>query len=37
LAERSQGVDTTATWTHEAFVSMMRTMLEEGLFGRSAR
>ena len=37
LAERSQGIDTNATWTHEAFVSMMRTMLEQGLFGRSTR
>lgn len=37
LAERSQGIDTTAAWTHEAFVAMMRTLLEQGLFGRSAR
>jgi AcrR family transcriptional regulator len=32
LAERSQGIDTTAAWTCEAFVVSMRTMMERGLF-----
>lgn len=31
LAERSQGIDTAAAWTHEAFVVAMRTVLEHGL------
>lgn len=35
LAQRSQGIDTTATWTCESFVVLMRTLLEHGLFGRS--
>ena len=34
LAERSQGIDTSAAWTHEAFVVAMRTILEGGLFRR---
>jgi len=34
LAERSQGIDTTASWTHEAFVVVMRTVLERGLLRR---
>jgi TetR/AcrR family transcriptional regulator len=33
LAERSQGIDTTAAWTREAFVAGLRTLLERGLFG----
>src|SRR5262245_1510412 len=36
LAERSQGIDTTASWTREAFVVLMRTLLEHGLFRRNA-
>jgi len=32
LAQRSQGIDTTAAWTCEAFVVVMRTVLERGLF-----
>lgn len=32
LAQRSQGIDTTAAWTCESFVVLMRTMLEQGLF-----
>ncbi len=35
LAERSQGIDTTAPWTHEAFVVVMRTVLERGLLRRA--
>jgi hypothetical protein len=35
LAERSQGIDTTAAWTAEAFVLVMRTLLERGLFRRT--
>lgn len=35
LAQRSQGIDTTAAWTCEAFVTLMRTVLEQGLFRRS--
>jgi TetR/AcrR family transcriptional regulator len=34
LAERSQGIDTTSTWTREAFVDLTRTLLEQGLFRR---
>lgn len=34
LAERSQGIDTTAAWTCEAFVVLMRTLMERGLFRR---
>jgi AcrR family transcriptional regulator len=34
LAQRSQGIDTTATWTGEAFVSTMRTVLADGLLRR---
>jgi len=34
LAQRSQGIDTSATWTCEAFVSTMRTVLEDGLLRR---
>ena len=34
LAARSQGIDTTAAWTCEAFVVVMRTLLEQGLFRR---
>ena len=36
LAQRSQGVDTTATWTCEAFVSTMRTVLTQGLLRRQS-
>jgi hypothetical protein len=36
LAERSQGIDTTASWTREAFVVLMRTVLEQGLLRRNA-
>jgi TetR/AcrR family transcriptional regulator len=36
LAERSQGIDTSASWTCEAFVVLMRTLLEQGLFRRSS-
>jgi AcrR family transcriptional regulator len=32
LAQRSQGIDTTSAWTREAFVVLMRTVLEQGLF-----
>ncbi|HJQ84387.1 MAG TPA: TetR/AcrR family transcriptional regulator [Candidatus Binatia bacterium] len=35
LAERSLGIDTTAAWTREAFVVLMRTVLEQGLFRRT--
>jgi AcrR family transcriptional regulator len=35
LAQRSQGIDTTASWTCESFVVLMRTLLEQGLFRRS--
>jgi AcrR family transcriptional regulator len=35
LAERTQGIDTTAAWTREAFVVLMRTVLEQGLFRRA--
>lgn len=34
LAQRSQGIDTTSSWTREAFVTVMRTVLEQGLLGR---
>jgi TetR/AcrR family transcriptional regulator len=34
LAARSQGIDTTAPSTRDAFVAMMRTMLEHGLLRR---
>jgi hypothetical protein len=34
LAQRSQGIDTTASWTCEAFVVLIRTLLEHGLFRR---
>jgi hypothetical protein len=33
LAERSQGIDTSAAWTREAFVAGLRAVLERGLFG----
>jgi TetR/AcrR family transcriptional regulator len=33
LAQRSQGIDTTSAWTREAFVVVMRTVLEQGLVG----
>jgi TetR/AcrR family transcriptional regulator len=33
LAQRSQGIDTTSAWTREAFVVVMRTLLERGLVG----
>ena len=36
LAERSQGIDTTAAWTCEAFVAALRTLVEHGLFRRDA-
>lgn len=36
LAQRSQGIDTTASWTCESFVVLMRTLLEHGLLRRSA-
>lgn len=32
LAQRSQGIDTSAAWTSEAFVLLLRTVLERGLF-----
>lgn len=35
LAQRSQGIDTTAAWTCEAFVVLMRTVLEQGIFRRT--
>ena len=35
LAQRSFGIDTTETATSEAFVLLMRTLLEHGLFRRS--
>lgn len=35
LAQRSQGIDTSASWTCDAFVVLMRTVLEQGLFRRS--
>jgi len=35
LAQRSQGIDTTASWTCEAFVVLMRTLVEHGLFRRN--
>lgn len=35
LAERSQGIDTSAAWTCEAFVLPMRILLEQGLFRRT--
>jgi AcrR family transcriptional regulator len=35
LAERSQGIDTAAAWTCEAFVVLMRTVLEQGLLRRA--
>lgn len=34
LAQHSQGIDTTAAWTCESFVVLMRTVLEHGLFRR---
>jgi TetR/AcrR family transcriptional regulator len=34
LAQRSQGIDTGSAWTREAFLTVMRTVLEHGLFGR---
>jgi hypothetical protein len=34
LAQRSRGIDTTATWTCEAFASTMRTVLADGLLRR---
>jgi len=36
LAERSQGIDTTASWTREAFVVLMRAVLEQGLLRGNA-
>jgi TetR/AcrR family transcriptional regulator len=36
LAQRSQGIDTTASWTCEAFVVLMRTLVEQGLFRRNS-
>ena len=36
LAQRSQGIDTTAAWTCEAFVSTMRTVLADGLLRRQS-
>lgn len=35
LAQRSQGIDTTAAWTCDAFVALMRTVVEHGLFRRT--
>ena len=35
LAKRSQGIDTTAAGTHEAFIRLLRTLLENGLFRRN--
>lgn len=34
LAQRSQGIDTTAAWTREAFVALTRAVIERGLVGR---
>jgi TetR/AcrR family transcriptional regulator len=36
LAERSQGIDTTAAWTLEAFVGVVRALIEDGLFRSNA-
>ena len=36
LAQRSQAIDTTASWTCEAFVSTMRTVLTHGLLRRQS-
>ena len=36
LAQRSLGIDTTASWTCEAFVVLLRTIMEHGLFRRNA-
>lgn len=35
LAQRSQGIDTTAPWTCEAFLVSMRTVMTEGLLRRT--
>jgi AcrR family transcriptional regulator len=35
LAQRSQGIDTTASWTCESFVVLMRTLVDQGLVRRS--
>jgi TetR/AcrR family transcriptional regulator len=35
LAQRSQGIDTTAAWTCEAFVATMRAVVEHGLLSRT--
>lgn len=35
LAQRSQGVDTTAAWTCEAFVTSIRAVMERGLLRRN--
>lgn len=35
LSQQSHGIDTTAAWTREAFVVLMRTLLEHGLFRRN--
>ena len=36
LARQSQGIDTTAAWTRERFVMLMRTVIERGLLGGGA-
>lgn len=36
LAQRSQGIDTTTAWTCEAFVTVMRTVLEQGLLRKES-
>jgi AcrR family transcriptional regulator len=36
LAQRSQGIDTTAAWTCEAFVVLLRTVIERGLLRRDS-
>jgi AcrR family transcriptional regulator len=35
LAQRSQGIDTSSTWTCEAFIVLLRTLVEHGLFRRA--
>jgi AcrR family transcriptional regulator len=35
LAQRSQGIDTSSAWTCEAFIALMRTLVEHGLFRRT--
>ena len=35
LAQRSLGIDTTASWTCEAFVVLIRTLVQDGLFRKT--